>query len=87
MNGLGLLAVATIVALGYAAWTYRTLHRDAVAHARHLRRMADDLTRQRDEARADRDDALDFADEASLLLAVDRHPTTRTRHLAAVVDR
>lgn len=87
MNSLTILALATIVALGYAAWTYRTLHRDAVTHARHLRRMADDLTRQRDEARRDRDDALDFADEASLLLAVDRHPATRTRHLAAVVDR
>ena len=87
MNGLTLLAVATIVALGYAAWTYRTLHRDAVAHARHLRRMTDDLTRQRDEAREQRDEAMDFADDAAILAAMDRHPVVRGRHLAAVVDR
>jgi hypothetical protein len=87
MNGLDLLALGAIVALGYAAWTYRTLHRDAVAHARHLRRMADDLTRQRDEAREQRDEALDFADDAAILAAMDRHPVVRGRHLAAVVDR
>lgn len=87
MNSLTLLALAALAAALYAAWTYRTLHRDAIHHARHLRRLADDLTRQRDEARAQRDDALDFADEAALLLAVDRHPATRARHLAAVVDR
>lgn len=86
MNSLTILAVATIVALAYAAWTYRTLHRDAVAHARHLRRMCGDLERQRDEARAERDDARDFADDAAILAAMDRHPVARGRHLAAVVS-
>jgi hypothetical protein len=88
MNGLTLLALTTIPVLLYAAWTYRTLHRDAVAHARHLRRMTDDLTRQRDEAREQRDQALDFADDAAILAALDRHPAVvKGRHLAAVVDR
>jgi hypothetical protein len=87
MNGLTLLAVGAIVALAYATWTYRTMHRDAVAHARHLRRMTDDLTRQRDEAREQRDEAMDFADDAAILAAMDRHPVVRGRHLAAVVDR
>lgn len=76
------LTILTILALGlaaYGAWTLR-LERDAARQAaRHADRLRAIAEAQRDAARAERDDALDFADEATLLLALDRHPASASR--------
>ena len=73
---LTLLAVATIVALAYAANAYRIDLANARHRARHLERLRLIAEERAAAARQERDEALDFADEATLLLAVQRHPVS-----------
>ncbi len=71
---LTLLAIAALAALAYAVNAYRidaTNYRHRAAHHARLRAIAEERLAA---AIVDRDDALDFADEATLLLAVQRHP-------------
>lgn len=71
-----LLAVAAIAALAYAANAYRIDALNARHRARHLERLADIAAARLDAAIVDRDGAIDFAQETSLLLALDRHPAS-----------
>ena len=71
---LTLLAIAALAALAYAANAYRidaTNHRH---HARHHARLRAVAEARLSAAITDRDDALDFADEATILLALKSHP-------------
>jgi hypothetical protein len=54
---------------------------------RHLRRSVENLSSRLDEVRADRDDALDFADECALLLGLHAEAEAKRRHPAAQAPR
>ena len=71
---LTLLAIAALAALAYAANCYRIDATNARHRARHHARLRAIAEFRLAAAITDRDDALDFADEATLLLALDRHP-------------
>lgn len=88
MNGLHLLVALLVGIAAYEVNRLRLARNAARQEARHQSRLREIAEHQRDAARSERDEAVEFADEASLLLALDRHPAgTSRRHLAVVVDR
>lgn len=77
---LALLAVLAVGSLAYAVAEFRTERRADRQRIRHLERMLTDAYRQRDEARAERDEALDFADESAILLGLAARDDAKRRH-------
>jgi hypothetical protein len=74
MTAALLLAIAAIAALAYAANAYRIDATNARHRARHEARLRAVAESRLAAAITDRDEAFQFADECSLLLALDRHP-------------
>ncbi len=71
-----LLAIAALAALAYAVNAYRIDLVNARHRARHEARLRAIAQERLAAAIADRDEAIDFAQDSSLLLALDRHPAS-----------
>jgi len=80
---LGLMAAASF---GYALRCFHLAYADACQRARHYERLWQDAQHRLGEVRAERDEALDFADDAALMLGIasgtaddakGRHPASR----------
>ena len=91
MNSLGILTALAAVSLTTAAWLYRLQAAAERRRAEHLGRLLAIATAQRDAARAERDEAVTFADEALLIsgleAAIARHPSQGGASLADVAAR
>lgn len=81
-----ILAIAACLSLAYALNAFRLDRLAAMQAARHERRMREIAEHQRDRAIAERDDALEFADEMTAIFdharkqaAVAAHPATRAQ--------
>lgn len=83
-----ILAIAACIAALYALNAFRVDRVNARHRMRHLERVAADRARLLEAARAERDQAIEFATDASITLAMRSHPAGRVnRHLAVVVDQ
>ena len=91
MNGLGMAALLTIVVLAITARVWALNAQAERQRANHLGRMLAIANAQRDAARAERDEAVTFADEALLIsgleAAIARHPSQGGASLADVAAR
>ena len=79
MNSLGILTALAAVSLAAAAWLYRLQAGAQRRRAEHLGRLLTIAREQRDTARAERDKADEFAEEALMISgladAIARHPS------------
>ena len=79
MNSLGILTALAAVSLATAAWLYRLQAAAERRRAEHLGRLVTIARAQRDTARAERDKADEFAEEALMISgladAITRHPS------------
>lgn len=90
MNGLGLLALILIIGTAVNARLWCLRARAATQKADHHARLLAIANHQRDTARAERDDARNFADEALVISgladAIARHPAKGTAAIAPALS-
>ena len=90
MNGLGLLALILIIGTAIDARLWCLRSRAATQRADHTARMLAIANMHRDAARAERDEAVVFADEAlaisGLAAAIERHPGGRDMAVAPALS-
>lgn len=91
MNGLGVLPLLALAVMAVAVRLYALDAQAERQRANHLGRMLAIANAQRDAARAERDEAVTFADEALLIsgleAAIARHPSQGGASLADVAAR